>query len=263
MSLHPYRTLTRRLTAPLALTALLQLAACGDEEPAPADTAEAAAEERPAAAEPLAQALAPTTPAPAPAEPILAPTAQPDDADEANDDDDDDAPATRAPRREAPARQAAAKRSNRRASADRLQVDELLIAHDVQNKMPVQPGLHYSTRDRKVWAWTALENPGDDTSITMVWKHRTREKHRVKLKVGHSKQWRTWSHHTLAAEDAGAWQVEVRDADERLLEVLEFWVKPDPAAKVAARPTVKTTAKKVKIKAKSTKKKAKIKTKKR
>ncbi len=261
MSLHPYRTLTRTLTAPLALTALLHLAACGDEAPAPNDTAETAAEEQPTAAEPLAQALAPTT-TPAPPEPILAPTAQPD-ADDDADNEPDDAPATRAPRRDAPTRQAAAKRTHRRATAERLQVDELLIAHDVQNKMPVQPGLHYTTRDRKVWAWAALENPGDDTSITMVWKHRTREKHRVKLKVGHSKQWRTWSHHTLTAEDAGAWQVEVRDADERLLEVLEFWVKPDPKARVTTRPTLKTAGKKIKIKAKSNKKKSKIKTKKR
>lgn len=223
MPVHDRSPLALFLGAALALTVLLSLTACGEPEPeAPAPVAEAAPDTTPTArAEPAAEAVPPQQPP----TPLLAPVAEATPEPEP-----EERPAARR-RADRPTADATPRSKQRRSKKARgkkggLQVQELLIAREVRDRAPIQPSLQYTTDSKQVWAWTRLENEGAPTHITMVWKHRTVEKNRIKLNVGTSDNWRTWSRRHISPQDAGAWQVEIRDADNRLLEVMEFWVKP-------------------------------------
>ena len=58
--------------------------------------------------------------------------------------------------------------------------------------------------------------------ITMVWKHNDRVRSRVKLNVGTSASWRTWSTKRISPDDAGRWSVDVVDAQGAVLETINF-----------------------------------------
>ena len=76
-----------------------------------------------------------------------------------------------------------------------------------------------------VWFWTRVlgGRPGD--AIRHVWIHEGRAKGTIELNVGGS-HWRTQSRWSMRPGTAGAWAVEARDADGRVLARAEFTCRP-------------------------------------
>lgn len=102
-------------------------------------------------------------------------------------------------------------------------VKEARLAHDVAERRTVGEADVYEPGDT-VHALAVVRNPGDRAPIEMIWKRDDVVRSRVKLDVGTSAGWRTWSKHRLGKKDLGAWTVEIRSEDGSLLETLSFEV---------------------------------------
>lgn len=98
------------------------------------------------------------------------------------------------------------------------------LATTVVDREPVGAGTSFSLDGDKVWAWVKVDNAGPPSTITMVWRKGEEVAFRYELKVGQSKDWRTWSRKTLRKGDAGDWAVDVLDADGALLSTLHFTI---------------------------------------
>lgn len=81
-----------------------------------------------------------------------------------------------------------------------------------------------------VWAWIKVKNPDTTSHVNMVWKRDGAVRSRVRLDVGTSARWRTWSKVKLQRGDVGSWTVEVRAPDGKLLDTIDFDVEPEALA---------------------------------
>jgi hypothetical protein len=81
----------------------------------------------------------------------------------------------------------------------------------------------------KVWFWTRVAD-GAGQSVRHVWLHEGRERHVFDSRP-RSADWRTWSNKMLHPGSTGAWVVEARDENDRVLARQEFRCEPpDPEA---------------------------------
>jgi len=240
MTRSPTLTLTRHLLIAGALTVSTALAGCGSDEPAPAaESAQAppsgavavAAAEAPAAIEaPGVEAEE----APAPVRELADPAPE---GDEMTFDPEgvppvEDEPEVAAAAVEAPRASKSDKARKRDEGPANLKLVEVFIAPAVEDRMPVRPEVNFTADVQRLWAWVKIENHDQPSHVTMIWKHRGVEKTRVKLNVGVSSGWRTWSKREMGREDVGAWHVEIEDANGKLLDTMEFWIKPGNNPKV-------------------------------
>lgn len=99
------------------------------------------------------------------------------------------------------------------------------LAKAVEKRQPIDVGTSFEAGSGGLYAWVKVKNPGADTTITMVWKKDGATKLRASLPVGHSYVgWKTWSKRNIGKKDAGAWTVDVLDADGNTLQTLAFTV---------------------------------------
>ncbi len=94
-----------------------------------------------------------------------------------------------------------------------------------KRRVPTGVSKQFTTNSGTLWGFVKVNNPGPPTHITMEWKRNGAFRSRMKIEVGTSPGWRTWSRQRIRAWDAGQWTVEVFDAQERLLETMTFAVK--------------------------------------
>ena len=112
----------------------------------------------------------------------------------------------------------------------RVTVLESAIATDVADREPVGAAEAFTVGVDRVWAWIKVKNDGAPTFVTMVWRKGDEIAFRLKLDVGTSPGWRTWSNKTLRTWDAGEWTVDVFDANGLRVGALQFDVEPAAAA---------------------------------
>ncbi|PKN55081.1 MAG: hypothetical protein CVU56_23130, partial [Deltaproteobacteria bacterium HGW-Deltaproteobacteria-14] len=108
----------------------------------------------------------------------------------------------------------------------RVTVLESAIATDVADREPIGAGDAFTLGVERVWAWVKVKNDGPPTFVTMVWRRGDEIAFRLKLDVGTSPGWRTWSNKTLRTWDAGEWTVDVFDANGLRVGALRFDVEP-------------------------------------
>ena len=115
-----------------------------------------------------------------------------------------------------------------------VKINKVLAATAVKRRRPVEPGDRFEANGESVWAWASVRNSGPSKShVWMIWKHEGTVRSRVRLNVGQSPRWRTWSRFRMRAKHVGQWSVETTDADGVVLDTLEFEVVPDEAATTA------------------------------
>jgi hypothetical protein len=107
----------------------------------------------------------------------------------------------------------------------RLSVLEAATCLNVESRIPEGISSHFSTDSGAVWAYVKVNNPGKKSHITMVWKRDDQVRARMRLPVGSSPRWRTWSRMRIRQYDMGEWTVEVRDDNDLLLKEILFDVK--------------------------------------
>jgi Protein of unknown function (DUF2914) len=80
----------------------------------------------------------------------------------------------------------------------------------VENHLPVGDASALSTGKLATY-WVEVNNPGDATAVTLVWKLDGREAARQSLDVGRAPHWRTWG--MCGTQKAHTIEVEVLDKD--------------------------------------------------
>jgi len=194
---------------PPAETAAREVPAAGPSERRDEELESGEREERPEERE-VAQAPAPEEPEPSP--PARAEEPQPVAAQESG--------ASREAQEVPPTRTAAAEP----AGAGRLSVRDFGVGTGIVNRNLVGRGDRFP-EGTVVWFWTRVlgGRPGD--TIRHVWIREGRTQGTIELRVGAS-HWRTQSRWTMRPGSAGAWAVEARDAEGRLLARSEFTCVP-------------------------------------
>lgn len=96
------------------------------------------------------------------------------------------------------------------AQAD-LGVNRIVIAKNVSDRTPVEPGTEFSSDVGELFCFTAVNNPGDPVAITHVWRHEGQVRSRVDMTIGTSPNWRAWSIKTIMPDWTGSWTVSVLD----------------------------------------------------
>jgi hypothetical protein len=100
------------------------------------------------------------------------------------------------------------------------------MAVGVEKRTPLGVASEFTTDAEKVWAFIKVKNTNEPTKIRMVWKKDGKARMDVKLRVGKSKGWRTWSYRTIRKRDVGQWTVDVLTLEGDKLHTMKFEVKP-------------------------------------
>lgn len=108
-------------------------------------------------------------------------------------------------------------------AVDGLQVEGAAICENVVDREPVDAGSSFPVSVGRLYCFTKIVGAGSPTEVTHVWYFGDAERGRVTLSVGGS-NWRTYSSKIVQEHEAGAWRVEVLDADGNTLETVEFEV---------------------------------------
>ena len=106
-----------------------------------------------------------------------------------------------------------------------VKVVDSAIAQGVTRRVPEGIGHIFGTEAGTLTAWVAIDNPGDPTTITMVWRRDGEVRSTLRLDVGTSPRWRTWSRTRIRDFDVGQWNVEVYDAQGILVDTMEFTIR--------------------------------------
>jgi len=108
------------------------------------------------------------------------------------------------------------------AAASAATVSEAVVAKTVTDRVPQDTGTTFPADVGQVVCWTKLSG-ANGTTIHHVWFHGDTQVGDVALQVGGS-PWRTWSRKTVPADWTGAWHVEVRDQEGKVLKRIDFTV---------------------------------------
>lgn len=102
-----------------------------------------------------------------------------------------------------------------------LAVVEAETAPDIEDREAVDATDSFSVGD-EVNVWMAVQNPDDETTLDVVWKHDGEEVHTFEVTVGTSPRWRTWAR--LDATRTGDWSIDINDSNGDTLETVAFSV---------------------------------------
>ena len=107
------------------------------------------------------------------------------------------------------------------AAAQDLQIDTAVIAQNVVDRAPVDPGTSFPASVGRLYCFTKIVGAQSPTEVTHVWYYGDVERARVTLSVGVG-SWRTYSSKVIQTGEIGAWQVQVVDTLGNVLETLSF-----------------------------------------
>lgn len=105
-----------------------------------------------------------------------------------------------------------------------LIVERLIIAHSIRARRPIGISQSFSTDAGRVWGYIEVNNPAHSDWVWMEWWHKEQRKSRLRIRVGQSKRWRTWSWQRLHPWDAGTWEVRVLNATHKVIKRTHFMV---------------------------------------
>jgi hypothetical protein len=105
-----------------------------------------------------------------------------------------------------------------------LIVERLIIARSIRARRPIDISQSFSTDAGRVWGYIEVNNPTHSDWVWMEWWHKEQRKSRLRIRVGQSKRWRTWSWQRLHPWDAGTWEVRVLNANHKVIKRTHFMV---------------------------------------
>lgn len=103
---------------------------------------------------------------------------------------------------------------------------EIVIAHQVVDREPVEPAESFPADVGEVTAWTRITGAGG-TTIEHMWRHGG-EAWGVSLEIEGS-PWRTWSTKVIPPEWEGEWTFQVLDESGNVVASETFFVGAPPA----------------------------------
>lgn len=88
-------------------------------------------------------------------------------------------------------------------------VNRFEIARKIKRRRPVGVGSRFTLEDERLWGYIEVSNPETPNFVWMEWYQGDELRSRLKVRVGVSKRWRTWSWQRLSQRDEGQWSVKV------------------------------------------------------
>ena len=105
-------------------------------------------------------------------------------------------------------------------------VSRFEIARTIKRRRPLGTGSRFSLADERLWGYIEVSNSEGPKFVWMEWYRGKNLRSRLKVRVGISKRWRTWSWQRLSKRDQGQWSVKVLSDAGRLLAQTHFSVGP-------------------------------------
>lgn len=101
------------------------------------------------------------------------------------------------------------------------EVLEFVICKDVLEREPVDIVNTFTVSDDRGWVFARINNPEEMTYVHFVWYFEEEVYFEIRMRVGVSPAWRTYS--SVALQE-GAWRVELLDNDREVLKEIRFHV---------------------------------------
>ena len=110
------------------------------------------------------------------------------------------------------------------------EVTRLVVSTSIKHRRPIGVSERFSADTERLWGYIEVKHSGPSSLLLMEWWRGSSLKSRLKVRVGESRRWRTWSWQRLRpARDSGAWTLKVLSEDKELLSETSFYVEPgDP-----------------------------------
>ncbi|HLG18902.1 MAG TPA: DUF2914 domain-containing protein [Bdellovibrionota bacterium] len=121
-------------------------------------------------------------------------------------------------------KKAVTEKAEEKKSADGLHILEAVVCRSIENRAPVGTSNAFPADVGRLYVFTKLATTESDSSIMHVWYFGNKEVGTVKLPV-RGPQWRTYSSKTVNPSQKGEWRVEVKTANDHLLESVSFKVE--------------------------------------
>lgn len=101
---------------------------------------------------------------------------------------------------------------------------EAVVCRDVVDRNPVDSNTSFPNTVGKLYCFSKILGAKTPTRISHVWYYGNAERFRIALPVN-SASWRTYSQKNILPEETGSWHVEILDASENKLEVINFQIQ--------------------------------------
>jgi hypothetical protein len=90
-----------------------------------------------------------------------------------------------------------------------LKVNRLSIAREVRHRRPLGVSSRFSRQIERIWGYIEVQNEAEHQWVWMEWWHDDQRRSRLRVRIGQSKRWRTWSWQRMSPRDIGLWEVKV------------------------------------------------------
>jgi hypothetical protein len=100
---------------------------------------------------------------------------------------------------------------------------EAVVCRDVVDRKPVGVDTRFPDSIGKLYCYSKILGAKTPTTVSHVWYYGNAEMFRISLPVN-AASWRTFSMKNIRPHETGSWHVEILDASENKLEVINFQI---------------------------------------
>jgi hypothetical protein len=107
-----------------------------------------------------------------------------------------------------------------------ISIHRLEVARSVKRRRALGVDTRFNISDERLWGYVEVNNLERPQHIWMEWFKDNQLRSKIKVKVGVSRLWRTWSWQRLHPYDVGRWEVRVISPEGEQLAQTHFIVEP-------------------------------------
>jgi hypothetical protein len=115
-------------------------------------------------------------------------------------------------------------KSKAEAAAKEISLARAVVGTGVENMEPVGAAATFPASTEKVFCFVEANNIPKDMEISFVWSQGEKEVRKINVPVKAGPKWRTWAHKNVAGQK-GDWNVEIKDAEGKVLKEVKFKVE--------------------------------------
>lgn len=106
------------------------------------------------------------------------------------------------------------------------EVRRLVVSTSIKHRRPIGVSDRFPGDVDRLWGYVEVRHSGPPSLLLMEWWREGDLRSRLKVRVGESLRWRTWSWQRLRPQrDAGHWTLKVLSPDKKLLSETPFYVE--------------------------------------
>jgi hypothetical protein len=103
-------------------------------------------------------------------------------------------------------------------------INKLEIARSVKRRRPLGVDTRFKVTHERLWGYIEVSNLESPVYVWMEWLHEGEVRSKLRVRVGVSRRWRTWSWQRLTQGDIGNWEVRVSSSQGTTLARTHFSV---------------------------------------